>query len=73
MHFTTVSLSSSTNAGNHKNIHSMQHPAHNVFQLRTDLSELPEELPIAEENHSKWENETSDEESDDVTVVCYVG
>lgn len=51
----------------------MQHPAHNVFQLRTDLSELPEELPIAEENHSKWENETSGEESDDITVVCYVG
>lgn len=39
----------------------------------TDLSKLPEELPITEEDHSEWKNKTSGEESDNIAVICYVG
>lgn len=41
--------------------------------VRTDLPELPEELPIAVEYHSKRQNETGDEEREDVAVICHVG
>lgn len=48
----------------------------NIFHERcaiTDLPKLPEELSIAEEYHSKRENETGDEESYDVAVVNQAG
>lgn len=49
----------------------------NVFfprvPLRTDLPEFPQELSIAEEYHSKGQNEAGGEESDDVAVVCDIG
>lgn len=39
----------------------------------SDLSEFPEELSVAEEYHSKRENETGGEESDDVAVIHHAG
>lgn len=38
-----------------------------------DLPEFPEELSIAEKYHSKRENETGGEESDDVAVIHHAG
>lgn len=53
----------------------MSSSSFNVCPVRThtDLPELPQELSIAEEYHSKGQNETGGEESDDVAVVYDVG